>query len=119
MTLPLESLQEFDIDAGLMYADGDQELYLEVLAMFHEQLVTEFANLPQQLSAPITDETARQVHTLKGSASSVGATQIEAAAKTIDQRIKEGVTAIDAALLEKLNSAMTAAVQALNLALSP
>lgn len=114
MTLPLETLQEFDVDAGLVYADGDQELYLEVLAMFHEQLTTEFADLPQRLRADITSDVARQAHTLKGSASSVGATHLAMAAQMIDQRIKEGSTTLEVELLDRLNTSIQAALSELN-----
>lgn len=114
VTLPLESLREFDIDAGLVYADGDQELYLEVLAMFHEQLTTEFAGLPQRLRTDITTDLARQAHTLKGSASSVGATHIAAAAQVIDQQIKEGKTSLEVELLDRLHASIQSALHELN-----
>jgi len=57
--------------------------------MFHEQLTDEFAQLPEQLRTGSDDTLARQVHTLKGSAGSVGATRIEAVTKEIDQDFKE------------------------------
>ncbi|XGA79804.1 Hpt domain-containing protein [Halomonas sp. CH40] len=108
MTLTLDTLQEFDTSAGLAYADGDEELYREVLAMFHEQLSDEFAQLPEQLRQGCDDTLARQVHTLKGSAGSVGATRIEAVAKAIDQDFKAGKVPNDE-LIDTLQASVQAA----------
>lgn len=85
----LDHLTEFDITTGLEYADNDEELYIEVLAMFYDQLINEFQTLPERLSQP-DEVVARQVHTLKGSAGSVGASRIEAAASDIDMALKRG-----------------------------
>ncbi|MGM0615458.1 MAG: Hpt domain-containing protein [Pseudomonadota bacterium] len=108
MTLTLDTLQEFDTSAGLAYADGDEELYREVLAMFHEQLTDEFAQLPEQLRKDSGDTLARQVHTLKGSAGSVGATRIEAVAREIDQGFKAGKVP-DNQLVDALQASLLAA----------
>ncbi|WP_075880793.1 Hpt domain-containing protein [Vreelandella massiliensis] len=85
----LNNLTDFDISTGLAYADNDKELYIEVLAMFHEQLSGEFSELAALLAAP-DDKVARQVHTLKGSASSVGAHRIEQTAAEVDNTLKKG-----------------------------
>ena len=108
MPLTLDTLKEFDTSAGLAYADGDEELYREVLAMFHEQLTDEFAQLPEQLRKGSNDTLARQVHTLKGSAGSVGATRIEGVAKEIDQDFKAGKVPSDG-LIDALQASVQAA----------
>lgn len=102
------TFQEFDTSAGLAYADDDEELYREVLAMFYEQLTDEFAQLPEQLRKGSDDALARQVHTLKGSAGSVGATRIEAVAKEIDQDLKVGKVPSDE-LIDALQASLQAA----------
>ena len=108
MNLTLDTLQEFDTTAGLAYAGDDETLYREVLAMFHEQLSTEFAQLPEQLRNGSDDTLARQVHTLKGSAGSVGATRIEAVTKEIDQNFKAGRVPDDQ-LIDTLQASIQAA----------
>lgn len=106
--MTLDTLQEFDTRAGLAFADGDEELYREVLAMFLEQLNDEFAQLPEQLRQSSNELLARQVHTLKGSAGSVGATRIEAVAREMTQAFKAG-NVPDDSLLDALQTSMKAA----------
>lgn len=103
----LDTLQEFDTNTGLAYADGDEELYREVLAMFHEQLTDTFSHLPEKLREGSDATLARQVHTLKGSAGSVGATRIEAVAREIDQCLKAGMSPDD-----ELMQALQVSIQA-------
>ena len=112
MAPQLDSLTEFDVTTGLEHADNDEELYLEVLAMFHDQLQNEFQDLPEHLGQP-DDSLARKVHTLKGSASSVGANRIALAATDIDQTLKRG-DAINTAQSEALRDAIQAGLRQLH-----
>lgn len=83
----LDTLTELDTATGLAYADNDEELYTEVLVMFYTQLTGEFHDLASKLTHS-DDVIIRQVHTLKGSAGSVGAERVAATAATIESALK-------------------------------
>ncbi|RZU98271.1 Hpt domain-containing protein [Spiribacter vilamensis] len=102
--------RDFDREAGLACVDGDETLYESVLAIFHQQLRDHFASLPDSLRGPYDEVVVRQVHSLKGSAGSVGANRIEASAAAIDRRLKSGDGDIDEALIGKLAVALQSAI---------
>ncbi len=105
------SLEGFDLQRGLRLADGNAYFYLQTLHRFREQLQTEFFSLTpnlKNLHAP--QATARQAHTLKGIASTVGAQPLTDAATAIDRAFKQGAPIGDslcAALEQALTSALT------------
>lgn len=105
MNQVLDRLEQFDITKGLQCADGDHDLYLDVLKVFHDQLNQEFSNLAKQLQHAMDDDLARQIHTLKGSAASLGASRIEAAAREADTALRAG-SPPSQATLEKLDDAI-------------
>lgn len=93
--------------------EGDEALYDAVITVFHQQLTGEFAELPGALREASSEVVARQVHTLKGSAGSVGAKRLEAAASAIDREIKSGALVIEDALIDELYLALRSAVDIL------
>lgn len=105
--------EDFDKSAGLACVDGDESLYEAVLAVFHEQLTGEFAALGNALRQGADEQTTRQVHTLKGSAGSVGAKRLEAAAAAIDRQLKSGAPTPDESLVAELEAAMRSAAASL------
>lgn len=110
MNLMIDALQEFDTHTGLTHANEDEGLYCEVLGMFHAQLKEQFATLPDQLSNSSYDSVARQVHTLKGSATALGATRLAATSAEIDSLLKSGEVP-DRAMIEALKIAVQATSQ--------
>jgi HPt (histidine-containing phosphotransfer) domain-containing protein len=96
---------DFDREAGLACMDGDEGLYESVLAMFYRPLTEDFAELPESLRGGLDEAAARQVHSLKGSAGSVGAKRLEASAAVIDRRLKAGDEALISGLADALQSA--------------
>ena len=105
--------RDFDREAGLACVDGDETLYESVLAIFHQQLRDHCASLPDSLRGPYDETIERQVHSLKGSAASVGAKRIEASAAAIDWRLKSGDGHIDEALIGELAAALQSAINSL------
>lgn len=93
--------------------DGDEALYEAVVAVFHQQLTNEFAGLPIALREHPDAAVARQVHTLKGPAGSVGAKRLEAATSAIDRELKSGASAVTAASIDELDAALRSAVDVL------
>lgn len=106
-------LKDFDREAGLACVDGDEVLYESVLVVFLQQLKDDFARLPEALRGHRSEAVARQVHSLKGSAGSVGAKRLEASAAAIDRRLKSGEGEIDEALIEELDAALHSAINSL------
>ena len=85
------SLDGFDLQRGLHLADGNTLFYLQSLHRFRKQLQDEFSSLPahlEHLHNPAA--TARQIHTLKGLAATVGAQSLADAATAIDRTLKQG-----------------------------
>ena len=105
--------EDFDREAGLACVDGDAALYESVLAVFHQQLREDFAALPDHLRGEPDEAVARQVHSLKGSAGSVGAKRLEASATAVDRRLKSGDGELDEALVEELAAALQSAINSL------
>ncbi|MGY4876851.1 Hpt domain-containing protein [Vreelandella aquamarina] len=108
------TLTGFDVHTGLAYADGDEELYREVLIMFLEQLTTEFAHLPNQLRDGSNETLSRKVHTLKGSASSVGAIHIETVVRDIEQHLKHDESTLSDSLINQLQASLKTAIDELS-----
>ncbi|GEM_PF-1763692 len=105
--------EDFDREAGLACVDGDEALYESVLAVFYQQLTDDFASLPDSLRGPPDEAVARQVHSLKGSAGSVGAKRLEASAAAVDRRLKSGDGELDEALIGELAAALQSAINSL------
>lgn len=104
------SLADFDREAGLACMEGDESLYDAVVAVFYQQLTGEFAGLPMALRERHSEAVSRQVHTLKGSAGSVGAKRLEAAASAVDRELKSGVSEVSTSLIDELDSALHSAI---------
>ncbi|AGY92129.1 hypothetical protein SPICUR_05780 [Spiribacter curvatus] len=104
---------DFDKEAGLACVEGDEALYEAVLTVFHQQITEEFAELPAALRDGRDAPVARQVHTLKGSAGSVGAKRLEAAASAIDRRLKADQWPLEEALIDELDAALRSAAESL------
>ncbi|WP_462320422.1 PAS domain S-box protein [Halochromatium sp.] len=83
-----DTLEGFDLQHGLERFDQDAVLYLRLLHRFRRQIEGEFSHLGEQVAQqPPTIETRRMLHTLKGLAGTLGATQLAAIATEIDQQL--------------------------------
>jgi CheY-like chemotaxis protein/HPt (histidine-containing phosphotransfer) domain-containing protein len=102
------TLSGFDVVQGLRHADGDADLYHELLLLFKEQLNGEFAVIVDAL-AEGHDETAGQLaHTLKGAAGAVEAARLAQIATAINDAWKSRMP-ITATMREELSEALTEA----------
>ena len=80
----------FDTQAGLAAAAADPDLYRQVLGVFHEQLTSRFAALSQPDSGLDAIPTLMEdLHTLKGTAGSLGAIDIAESARHLEVCLKQ------------------------------
>lgn len=87
---------------------GDRDLARELLALFSDQCGRILAGLSD--GALSAQDRADLAHTLKGSAASVGATQVLALAARVEAALRDGVAA-EAALSALAAAAAAAAVE--------
>ncbi|WP_030073424.1 PAS domain-containing hybrid sensor histidine kinase/response regulator [Halomonas alkaliantarctica] len=84
-----------DVQVGLDSAAADLSLYRQVLGLFFDQLSERYAHLPTRLlqaaGLEITayEEIQRDIHTLKGSAASVGAVELADCACHVETCLKQ------------------------------
>ena len=80
----------FDTQAGLEAAAADPDLYCQVLGLFLEQLESRFSAFGQPSSGMIATPTLlEELHTLKGTASSLGAEEIAESARHLEACLKQ------------------------------
>jgi PAS domain S-box-containing protein len=111
-SLTFGEIKGFDVIKGLDQVNNMQDLYRDVLVAFLDELNGLFADLPARLSREITDDTRRKIHTLKGVAATVGATQLARLATVINSMLKDN-HAITAELVSGLSDALMEAKEGL------
>jgi HPt (histidine-containing phosphotransfer) domain-containing protein len=87
----------FDVTAALARIDGDVELYLGFLEMFRDGNAEEIAGLFSAIARGDAAEARRRAHSIKGSAGTVGAVQLQIAAAELEGSLKEPEFARDLA----------------------
>ncbi len=108
------ALDGFDLKRGLRLADGNALFYLQTLHRFREQLQDEFSSLATRLKNHHDPAaTARQIHTLKGIAGTVGAQSLADTAAAIDRTLRQGSPA-EKSLFDALEDALARALASLN-----
>ena len=79
-----------DLDRALGFADHDPALHQRLTRLFASQLERDAPILAEHLAHDDRAATGRLIHTLKGSASLIGATRLSAIAIRIDDALKRG-----------------------------
>jgi len=98
----------FDFVSGLKRADGDAVFYHRLLIRFRDQLTTEFSGMIPLIDQGDPLSFCRMAHTLKGTAGTVGAFRLAAAASAIDAACKEK-TAVTDAMRQEMKDALFSA----------
>jgi signal transduction histidine kinase/HPt (histidine-containing phosphotransfer) domain-containing protein/ActR/RegA family two-component response regulator len=101
-----------DIAAALDRLDGDGDLLDSVLGLFRETEARSADRIGSALAAGDTALAQRLAHTLKSTAGTVGAGRLEAAARVIEQALRER-GAIGDGLLAELDAALAEVMQAI------
>ncbi|MBS0445940.1 MAG: response regulator [Proteobacteria bacterium] len=89
-----------DVDAGLAYCMGNDELYRRLLAGFRETKADFPASMRDAFASGAMALATRRAHDLKGLAGTIGARPLEAAAQTLHRLLARGETAAAAPQLE-------------------
>ncbi len=79
-----------NIQMGMDYCCGDEDFYLEMLRMFHTQAADKENELISLYEAANWGDYAIKVHALKSTALTIGAEQLSARAKELEQAGKNG-----------------------------
>ena len=104
-----------DTDEAIARLGGNTQLYCDVLTSFLQDLTGQPDQLDALLSSGDQAGAVRLLHTLKGLAATVGATDLSAVAKTTEQSVKGNAGAQE---LDVLRHAFRAAVERTTLLLS-
>jgi len=119
-TASLEAIDGLDVARGLRTMRGHEERYRRILGVFARTHRDDAATLRASLADGRPTDAERAAHSLKGSAASVGASRVEAAAAALEKQIREqapdallqaGIDTL-AAELAQLVPAIEAALQA-------
>jgi CheY-like chemotaxis protein/HPt (histidine-containing phosphotransfer) domain-containing protein len=91
---PLEQLRNIpgiDLECGLRYLNGKADRYLALLKQFLSGHAQDTAKLDDLLHKHSLSEAQRLAHTLKGAGSTLGLTELAAAAADLDTRLKHAL----------------------------
>jgi two-component system, sensor histidine kinase and response regulator len=83
-----DQLKGFDIQAGLRRVGGNRKLMHKLLREFHKDYQNGAERLKSAFASDNHEEVSRLVHTIKGAAGNLGATELYAAAIDLDKRLK-------------------------------
>ena len=106
------SLAGVDTVAGLRVAGGDEALYRRLLERFRQSEGVFISRLREVLDGADVEIAERYLHTLKGTAATIGAKELSAAAAALEQGLKEA--AGDALVRKRLQQLQQALERVLN-----
>jgi CheY-like chemotaxis protein len=111
------TLQLLDVATALSHMDGLKDLYLDLALQFEQDLMGVVPELQRALSAGLMADAARQMHTLKGTAATLGAMPLSRMAAELEALCKasplpDGARAREAALADLVQASLEALRQA-------
>lgn len=87
-----EVLPEIDVRAGMARAMGKRHVYMQLLDKFRCRFADFSAVMQKHLAAQDKEAAIIQAHSLKGIAASLGAEELRAAARELEQQLRQGQT---------------------------
>ncbi|MDA3904257.1 MAG: response regulator [Desulfuromusa sp.] len=99
------ALPGVDVKAGMRRAVGDRQLYVSLLKKFVDQFADTENELHKELELQQKKAAILRVHTLKGVAGNLGATQLQELAGQLEEQLTKSKTpaALDSMLIEQKN----------------
>jgi polar amino acid transport system substrate-binding protein len=97
--LSIDGIGGIDVDVGLRSARGNRRLYARLLTMFREGQRDFASRFRAHERAGESEAMLRMAHTLKGVAGSIGALEVQEAAKVLESACREGADGERIALL--------------------
>jgi CheY-like chemotaxis protein len=85
---PLPQIEGFDLEAGLRRLGGNRQMLMRLLQKFAANQSSSLNETRDALSVADTSTAARKLHTLKGTAGSIGATRLQQLAAEAEQHIR-------------------------------
>jgi signal transduction histidine kinase/CheY-like chemotaxis protein len=85
-----ESLKGIELKQGLARLEGNSELYFRLLSEFATENSSMVKKIQRALEKQDQECAVRLVHTIKGTAGSLGAVELSAASLTLEQAMREG-----------------------------
>jgi two-component system sensor histidine kinase/response regulator len=105
-------VETIDLDCALRNLEGMKDLYLDLARQFQIELESAVSDLHHTLCEPALADAMRQLHTLKGTAATLGAMPLSDLARALEHTCKtEGVAAVlarEAELTALVNATKTA-----------
>jgi PAS domain S-box-containing protein len=87
--LPIPDISGLDTAGALDRLAGNRKLYLWVLQSFVEHETTVLDELAAALKSGDAKVALRSIHTIKGSAGNIGATELEALSKNLEKKLRQ------------------------------
>ena len=114
----LADIEGLDLQAGLRATHGHEDRYRRILGIFTRSHRDEIAKLRQLLADGQHSDAERAAHTLKGSAGSVGATEVSRCAAELELALRQHAAAEQVeALVARLDVRLTGLIPAIDAAL--
>jgi CheY-like chemotaxis protein/HPt (histidine-containing phosphotransfer) domain-containing protein len=85
----LPDVPGFDVRSALARMDNDVAQYLEFLEIFRDGNAEEISGLAEAITRGDATEARRRAHSIKGSAGTIGAVKLQAAAAQLENGLKE------------------------------
>ncbi|MGD8497460.1 MAG: response regulator, partial [Chromatiales bacterium] len=116
-----EQIPGFDVGSGLKRVAGNRRLYLKLLRELAAHHAEDAIEIRSALAAADVERARRLAHTLKGVAGNLSATELQSAAKAVDESIKAADTGPEtlAARIDDLERCLAEALSALRERLPP
>ncbi len=108
-TLAEDGALAVDLETALSHLDGLTDLYVDLAKQFIEELESVVAEYDRALSASLFAEAARQMHTLKGTAATLGVMPLSLLAHDLEKICKAATQPADALSREPELAAMVSA----------
>ncbi len=106
-SVPLpDHLPGIDIDTGLRRLGNNRELFRRLLAGMRAELPAVLENIQASLSTGDLEKAARLLHTLKGTAGNVAATELHRTTTALEREVREDLTADGGPALQGLRQAV-------------
>jgi HPt (histidine-containing phosphotransfer) domain-containing protein len=108
-----KGLPGFDVEGALNRLDGDWEMFVEFVGEYQTEFSTFFDEFRSALETEDWETARRNAHSLKGAAGNIGAVNLQAAAKELEdackerdvQQVRQQLASVEAAFAEMSQSA--------------
>ncbi len=110
----IPSFPEINIQKGLELIGGNKALYRKLLKQFHELCLNSMQEIETALEKGDIKTIGRIMHSIKGAAGSIGATNIESASEKIESQILENNAGKNDIDLEKFNECIDKVISSLS-----